>query len=155
MTWKFLCLLWPWNQLEIRLKKPEKWQNFAENDPENPEIGMKKLLDTLCKSVCLSVSVSGRLVLLVCDKVLQDRNIFRDGLVLVWNSFLVLMMGQFLKEILFESFLGYLLLLFLVKRSKVLCEACFVSSAYFLFLRLPGRISLHESVFAAKISPGI
>ena len=32
---------------KIWLENPEKWQNFAENDPENPEFDMKKWLDTL------------------------------------------------------------------------------------------------------------
>ena len=33
---------------KIRPENPEKWQYFAENDPENPEIGMRKWLGTLC-----------------------------------------------------------------------------------------------------------
>ena len=39
---------WPWNQVKIRPENPEKWQYFAGKDPENPEIGMRKWLGTLC-----------------------------------------------------------------------------------------------------------
>ena len=34
------------------LRNPEKWQKFAKRDPENPEIGMKKSIDTLKQCVC-------------------------------------------------------------------------------------------------------
>ena len=42
-----LLSLWPWNLVKIILGNPEKWQNSVKNDPENPENGVKKWLDTL------------------------------------------------------------------------------------------------------------
>ena len=41
-----LLSLGPWILVKIKLENPEKWQNSAENDPENPENGVKKWLDT-------------------------------------------------------------------------------------------------------------